>query len=1101
MKFVLRIGLLCSVATISLSAQTQSIGGVVTDSTGAALVEVKILAINDSTGVSVSATTNSSGNYQIPNLMTGVYSVTFEHHGFERYKETGVNLDTAEERGLNVVMTVGSTSETMTVVASAATLDDRTSSIAQTFEPQQVADLPLGDRRTMNLINLTAGAVFVNYDSGSKPNFSLAGGRTQSQMLWIDGGSAQNMRLGVGQMDVDPPTETIQEVKVLSNNYSAEYGAANGGVIIETTKSGTNTFHGSAYEFLRNNAFNAPGYFAPILNGSKTIPKLRYNIYGATLGGPVRRNKTFFFFGYEGRQLGIGSTTTLTVPTLLQRNGDFSQTLTAAGAVIPIYDPSTTQTVSGVTRRTAFAGNVIPASQIDPVSLKVLGYYPLPNRPPDSITGNNNFRANSTTWTKSTHYLAKVDHVFREKDRLTGRYLYNADNQNVVGVYPQGDAADPTAYNLAHQQYLFVNEIHIFSATTVNDIRFNYGDRIAHTFTNGVGSKAVTALGLTGVSDNAFPQFLPAGFSNLGSNAQERRQYPIRSLQFVDNLSKIIGKHSIKVGAEARKSSNYETNLSTASGAFTFTTQPTGQPGSAATGSGLATLLVGFPTTFARSQTAVSDRHSWYYGAFFQDDVTVSRYLTLNLGLRWEGDTPMVDANNRMNSFDPAQINPVAGVPGVVKFLGLNGFRNTPWDFDSNNFGPRVGFAWRPHFTEKIVVRGGYGIAFSHPFDTGQPASASLGFGTNINTTTPDNGITAPFYLKDGVPGNLTSPALNDSFGAVAPARTTTTPVTFFDPNRRTGYSQQSNLSVQYQVSGSTIVEVTALSNIGHKLPNSTLSVNQIAPNVLGPGHSTQAYRPYPQFTDVQILSPTVGDSRYVGGFVRLSKRFTGGLNINTSYTRSTFLDNSFEGGAVLGADGGAYSNQYNRRADWGPSANDIRHRLTFGSVYDLPLGPGKRLLSNGRLGRVIGGWTIGAVIVAQSGPAFTVTTNTNNTNTFSAGNQRADVLHDPVLPVDQRTVRRWFDTTAFGQPAIYTFGNGGRDNMRGPGLINVDLSLMRNFTIREGIKLQLRGEGFNSLNHTNLSLPNAAFGNAAFGQINSSKSARTLQIGATLRF
>jgi hypothetical protein len=1082
-------------------AQQASISGEITDSTGAKLAGARIIATNIATNLATAAVSNESGEYLVPNLEIGEYTLTAEHDGFRKYRETKIVLDTAESFGLNIKLELGSVSETVTISASAATLDDKTSVISQTFEPAEVADLPLGDRRTMNLINLMAGAVFVGYDAGNKPNFSLAGGRTQSQMLWIDGGSGQNMRLGVGQMDVDPPAETIQEVKVLSNNYAAEYGASAGGVILETTKSGANSFHGSAYEFLRNDILDAPGFFAPVVNGAKTTPKLRYNIFGTTVGGPIRRNRTFFFFGYEGRRLGIGSTTTLTVPSLLQRTGDFSQTKNAAGAVIAIYDPNTTQVVNGKQTRTQFPGNVIPQNRLDPVALKALNYFPLANRTPSNVAGANNFQSNTVTWTDSNYYTAKVDHEFREKDRLTGRYIFNEDLPHVYGPYGPGDAGDPTSVTLAQQQYVYADEIHILNPATVNDLRFNYGYRIAHAITNGVGSNAVTDIGLSGVSDNAIPHFAPAGFSPIGSNSQERRQSPIENLQFVDNLSKIMGKHAFKVGFEARKSTNDETDLFTASGDFTFATTPTGQP-TGGGGNGLASMLVGFPTAFAQAQASTIDRYSWYYAAFLQDDFAVTRNLTLNLGMRWEMDTPMVDTNNRMNGFDLREINPVSGTPGVVKFMGVNGYRTTPWNYDWNNFGPRFGFAWKPGFSSRLVLRGGYGVFFSHPFDTGQPGSANLGFGFSTSLMTPDNGITAPFLLKNGVPQVTSSVSLNDSYGAVPAGQAPTTAVTFFDASRVTGYTQQSNLSVQYQISSSMILEVSGISNIGHKLPNANLPIDQILPQVLGPGCSTQVCRPYPQFSNVTILSPAIGDSRYLGGFVRVSKRFTGGLNLNASYTRADFLDNSFAGGSALSENGTApYSNEYNRRADWGPSANDIHHRVSFSSVYEFPFGPGKRWFSKGVTANVIGGWTLGSVATVQSGAPFTVTTNTNNTNAFSAGNQRANVLRDPGLPAGQRSVNEWFDITAFGQPAIYTFGNGGRDNMRAPGLVNVDLSLSRNFRLRESTALQFRGEFFNALNHTNLSAPGPAFGAAAFGTISAAGPARVLQVGAKVRF
>jgi hypothetical protein len=1096
----LTFGHLICIQNASAQSAQAVIGGTVSDTQGAAIADAKVSVTSDATGVAAGTTTNSTGAWLIPNLKIGSYTLTVEHDGFKRYSRKDITLSTAERLGLDIKLELGQVAETVTVSSETPIIEDKTSVVGQTIESRDIEDLPIGNRRTMNVVNLSPSAVFVGYDAGQKPNFSLAGGRTQSQMFWIDGASAQNMRLGVGQVDLDPPAETVQEIRILSNNYSAEYGASAGGVIIETTKSGTNAFHGSGYEFLRNDAFDAPGYFAPVANGGKTPPELRYNVFGGTLGGPIRRNKTFFFFGYEGQRQRVGTVTTLTVPTLLQRGGDFSQTFNAKGQPIPVYDPATTQLVNGKSVRTAFPGNAIPLGRLDPVALKVLNYYPLPNRTADSVTGANNYRANGVTGLTGDFYIGKVDHVFNDKDRVTARYLFNSGNNNNASAYTN-PAADPTSYNLAHQQYIYSFWTHVFGPTLVNDARFNYGNRIAHALTLGVGSRAVEALGLTGVSDNAFPSFAAAGYSSLGSTGQERRQYPIQNFQYVDNLSWIRGRHAFKFGFETRKSRNYEVNLSTASGAFTFSTQPTGQPGDSTTGNGAASLLLGFPTAFSQSQTQVIDRYSYYLSGFVQDDYTVTRNLTLNLGLRWETDTPITDSNNRMNGFSSSQINPVSGTPGVVKFAGLNGFPTQPYSTDWNNFGPRFGFAWKPFDSGLTVVRGGYGVFFAHPFDTGQPASANLGFSTSSALNTPDNGITAPFYLRNGVPATASTPVLNDSFGAVAVGANANTAVTYFDPTRRTGYSQQFNLNVQRELPGSLAVEVSLIANLSHKLANSNLSVDQIAPGVLGAGHSSQADRPYPQFSNVTILSPSIGDATYYGGFVRAQKRFSNGFNLVSSYSWSKFLDNSFEGGSTVGQDNGAYSNYYNRAADWGPSSNDIRHRFVFSSVYELPFGKGRKWLSSGVAGQVLGGWTVATVTTLQSGAPFTVVTQTNSTNAFSAGSQRADVLRNPNLPSDAQSVQKWFDTSAFAQPGTYQFGNEGRNILRGPGLISVDASLLRNFAIAEKKTFQLRGEFLNSINHTNLGLPNSTYGSSAFGTITSAGPARQIQLGARFEF
>ena len=1099
---ICKVGLAVLWAAAAFSQTSNGvIRGIVSDSSGAVIGGAKVIATAAATGVEYSSTSNDAGLYNIPGLPAGAYTLTVERAGFRKYVRTGLTIATGETLALDVTLEVGDINQSVTVTAEAPQVESRTSSFGQLIESRSIADLPLGDRRTLNVIQLNGAAVFVGYDTGQKPNFSLAGGRAQSQMFWIDGGSGQNMRLGIGQVDTDPPVELVEEIKVLANNYSAEYGGSAGGVILETTKSGTNRFRGSAYEYLRNDRLDAPGFFAPIQNGEKVKPRLRYNVFGASLGGPIRRNKTFFFGNYEGQRRRTGSVQTLTVPTELQRQGDFSQTLNNSGRLIPIYDPATTAGTGASATRLQFPGNVIPAQRLDPVAVKLMAYYPRPNRTPDSVSGANNFRANTTTGLVHDFYFIKIDHTLTDRDRITGRYLFNRDNTNLVSVYPD-KGADPNNYADAHQRFVYVGWTRTVNAATVNELRYNFGRRIWHNMTYGLGGDYPSKLGLTGVPQTAFPNFAPAGFSALGSTNQERRQFPIQQHQIVENLSTVKGKHALKFGFEARRSSNYEVNLPTVSGSFGFSTQPTGLPGNAATGSGLASLLVGFPTSFSQNQTLPLDRHSWYLAAFVQDDWSVTPNLTLNLGLRWETDTPMVDAKNRMNGFDANAINPVSGTPGVVKFMGLNGYRTTPYDGDWNNFGPRVGFAWKIMGSASTVLRGGAGIFFAHPFDAGVPNAVSLGFSQSASLNSPDNGLTAPFYLRNGVPAIPASVLkLDDSFGAAPVGQNATTAVTFFETNRRTGYSQQFNLGVQRQLPAMFVVEVSGVGNLSRKLPCSNLSINQISPAILGPGHSTQRDRPFPQFSGVSIQNPTFGTSNYLAGMLRVEKRFSHGLNLISTYTWSKFLANANDPGSSLGADGGLYSNYYNRRADYGPSNNDIHHRFTFSSVYELPFGKGKRWANSGFARAVAGGWGIGNVTTVQSAPPFTVTTQTNNTNAFSAGAQRADVLRNPNLPSDQRSVGRWFDTAAFAQPAIYQFGNQGRNILRAAGLSTLDFSLQRNFVLREGMKLQFRGEFFNALNHTNLGVPGRVFGAAGFGVVSSSGPARQVQVGMRMSF
>jgi hypothetical protein len=512
-------------------------------------------------------------------------------------------------------------------------------------------------------------------------------------------------------------------------------------------------------------------------------------------------------------------------------------------------------------------------------------------------------------------------------------------------------------------------------------------------------------------------------------------------------------------------------------------------------------MLSGFVTSFGENQTEPLLRHSFYLSGFAQDSWTLSPALTLNLGLRWETDTPMIDENHRMNSFDLSQINPVSGTPGVVKFLGLNGYPTSPFATHWKNFGPRVGFAWKPFRSEKTVIRGGYGIFFAHPFDAGVPNSEALGFSQAANLNTPDNGITASFYLRNGVPVSASATALNDSFGAVPLGQATTTSVVFFDPHRGAGYSQQFNLGIQHQLASGMMLELSALGNLSRKLPNANLSLNQILPQILSPQHSSQVDRPFPQFTDVQIQNPTLGISNYYAGLVRIEKRYSHGLSFGANYTWSKYLGNVNSTGTSEGNDTGTYSNYYNRRADYGPTANDIAHRVNFHWIYELPFGAGKRWLANIPFRYLAGGWSIGNVATFQTGAANTVTDQTNNCNCFSGGAQRPQVLMSPALPSSERNTYQWFNTGAFNQPAAYTFGDAGVGIVRGPGLINLDFSVLRNFRITERVHLEFRGEFFNALNHTNLANPGAVFGSPTFGVISSAGPARQIEIGTRILF
>ncbi len=1092
---------LCLQAASFLRAQTPdaTISGIITDASGAVIPGVQVTATDAATGRRTQTVTNDQGFYVLSSLPIGVYRIEAELPGFKKYVRDDLTVTTGATIPLDIQLAVGEVSESVTVSGAAPLLQARTSDLSQLIESSSVGSMPLGDRRTLNIIKMSGAAVFVRYDSGQKPNFSLAGGRTQSQMFWIDGGTGQNMRLGIGQVDLDPPVEVVQEVKILSNNYAAEYGGSAGGVIVATTKSGGNHFHGSLFEYLRNDVLDAADFFAPVINGKKSKAPLRYNVFGGTLGGPIRKDKAFFFFGYEGSRRRDGLIRTLTVPTQRQRQGDFSQTFDARGRLILIYDPATTRTEGGKTVRNPFAGNLITTNRLDAVAVKLLQFWPLPNREPDNVSGANNFRSNYTQILTRDNYTAKVDYNLTDRDKINVRYLYNSDDRDFTSVLPER-AADTETAALRHQNYFYVGHTHTFATNAINELRYTYGNRINHEISFGLGGGWPSKIGLKGVSDEAFPQFTVAGVATLGASNHERRQFPIQQHQIVETISYIWGRHALKAGGEVRPSMNLESNRPSISGQFSFSTLPTGLPGTAGTGLGLASLLLGFPNSVNIRETDVLDRSSWYLAGFIQDDWTVRPDLTLNLGFRWETDTPIGDKNKKMNSFDAGAINPVSGTPGVVRFAGVDAWPALPYPTDWNNFGPRLGFAWRPPGQKSTVVRGGFGVFFAHPFDHGAPNSASLGFERSANLSTPDNGITAPFFLRDGVPQvNETSDRRDAGFGAVPVGKPTTTAVTFFERKRHTGYSQQFNLGVQHEFHWSVLVELAYLGNLSRKLPSPNLSINQVPPSKMGP-NATQRDRPFPQFSNVSIVFPTLGVSNYHAGMLRVEKRFSQGFSFLGTYTWSKFLNNTDEGGSGLG-DPGVYSDFYNRRLDYGPSANDIRHRFTWSSVYELPIGTGKRFLPDHWAGWFAGDWSLGMLATLQSGPPFTVTTQTNTAGAFSAGALRANLAGSPQFSSGERTIARWFNTDAFVQPLSFTFGNSGRGILRGDGDITFDFSALKNLPITEKRLLQIRVEMFNAFNHPNFNLPGHALGAPGFGVVSGSAPGRRLQLGVRFEF
>ena len=886
---------------------------------------------------------------------------------------------------------------------------------------------------------------------------------------------------------------------MVQNGYAAEYGGSASGVLISTTKSGTNEFHGTAFEYFRNDKLDAAGFFAPTQGDKKVKAPLRYNLFGGTIGGPVIKNKTHFFFGYEATRKSVGSTQIMTVPTAAQRNGDFSQTFDAKGALIPIWDPFSTAKVGGKTVRTPFAGNVIPADKVDPIAKALAKYWPEPNRAATNPAGAQNFAGNRTNKFTRDNATTRIDHVFSDANRFFFRHVYNHDPYEWSSNYPFGGVGD-TQYPISPtrwQHSYYAKDTHTLSPNLIMDVSYAFSDRTWYANSAGLGSGVVDEIGLRGVSNEAFPAIAVTGMVDLG-NSGERFQKPIRQHQVTNSWTWVKNNHVVKFGGEIRKGINVDINRPIISGQYNFSTTGTRDPVTKAGGFAYASYMTGWVNGFSLRETELLDRYSWYLAWYVQDDWKITRNLTLNLGLRWETDTPVNDKNLRNNGFDRNQINPVSGTPGVVKFAGLGGWPEETYYTDWNNYGPRFGFAWKPGGSEKWVVRGGYGIFYEGPNTSAN--AATLGFELSGAAASPDQGITPAFLLKNGPTVSTSKPELNDSFGAVPVGKAANTNVTFYELNRRTGYAHHVNFGIQRELPGQMVFEARYDSNLSRKLATGGMQINQIRPELMGPG-ANQSLRPYPQFLNVQVLSAALGSNNYHAGSLRLEKRLSGGLTLLSGYTWARSIGNSNNTTTSEYGDNQIWQDVYNRRLDRGPDALDIKHRFTFSSTYDLPWGKGRRWMTSGPLTYILGGWNLGSIIMLQSGGPFTVTTQTNTTEAYSAGAQRANVLRDGNLPNSERTIQRWFDTEAFVAPAPYTFGNAGRGLLRGDGTASFDLSVSKNFTFSESKYLQFRGDFFNAFNHPDFMRPNSTLGAPAYGTISGSTSPRSIQLGLRFNF
>jgi hypothetical protein len=1084
---------------VPVAARAQSgsstVSGIVSDRSGGVIPGAQVEVVNEDTGIAFDTVTNEQGLYRFASLVPGKYRVEVTLDGFQSSLRQIV-LEVGQSTAVDVTLEVAGATEAVTVVAGAPLIESQSSNIGQVISREMLAGLPLPNRAASSLVSLAPGVVMIDPGVGTAENypvFTVAGGRARNQNFILDGGNATNaVGLTRPQQLTTLPVDAMQEFKVITNNYSAEYGHSTGGVVTMSTRSGTSDFRGTAFHSLQNDALNARNVFAT------TKPPLRLNQFGGTFGGPAKRGESFFFASWERTRQLTSEPIISTVPTHLNRAGDFSDLTNATGQPIHIYDPLTRQ---------PFPGNVIPRDRLDPVALSALEYFPEPNRQ-GTLTNANNYTGISASSLDRDILVGRVDHRLGAHDRLTVRYYLNDSGTSVSGSYPD-PAVDPLSdITSVRIQSLTGAHTHIFSADLVNELRVTHLRRKFVDQHPGLGTNLAGAIGLTGVSDQALPVFNIPGYgatvatsgsasgqtttSALGSANVSRFQTPILDTQILNALSWSRGKHAYKFGVEFRAGANDETRDRGSSGILTFSPLITSNLGAPDTGNALAAFMLGEVNAGSLQTSDLIQTRASYWALYAQDDWRLTSRLTLNYGFRWEAELPRREVSNKMNSFDPYAINPISGTPGIVTFAGRDGTPERAFKTDINNFGPRFGFAYQLDSSGRTVVRGGAGIFYGPTVSNSIGDVAALGFSTSASFVVAQATTQSAFLLRDGFPA-YTRPDLTAGLGAVPVGQRPNTAVSYFDPNQVAPTSYQTNLDIQHELAPGLMIEGGFISNQSRHLTANDFSINQVAPELMGPGN-TQALRPFPQFSNVTLINPSIGRSSYYGVFGRMQKRFADGLSVLAHYTWSRYLDD-VESSNEYGSSG-SYMDAYRRQLDWALSASDVPHHVVVTALYEIQPFTGRRTLD-----AILGNWRVGVLQTMMSGPSFTVVTSANTTNAFPAGLLRPDLVGDPELPASQRTLTRWFNTEAFVNPTPFTFGNAPRSVLRGPNRMTTDLTLEKSIGLPKGTRFDLRVEVYNLFNRENFNIPGTTLGAANFGVISSAQPARIVQIGSRFSF
>jgi hypothetical protein len=1083
----------CAAPTTAFAqAATGEVSITLVDPSGATVSDAEVIVSGTDTGATVRTLRSSDhGIADVPLLQPGRYNIHVAATGFKAIDRNAIVVSVGNVISLNLTLALGQATDVVTVTDETPLVEDKSETLSQVISGKQLTDIPLNGRNYLDAANYVPGVIPT---SSSRDNTFSAYGNTGLQNAFLlDGARNVNYLRGLDNLQRDmvrPPIDGLREFTVDTSNFSAEFGAAAGGVVNAITKSGTNQIHGSAYDFFRNDDLDAQNYFAI------TKPLLVRNQFGGSLGGPIVRNHAWIFAAYEGVRQRDEITGTATVPTALERIGDFSRSA-VAGVVGPIYNPAPTAGTGTTATRTQFTGNVIPQGQLNAIGSTLAQYYPLPNAP---TLGVNIYRRNAPERVDTKNGIARGDMQISAKDSIFVRYAHMINTTSNEAILP-APAANPGQSQVTSKG-VGVGYTRVLTNALIDEFRFSWT-------TMGIASGGTMARNeiIPGSLDlrvtTGTPVFSVSNYSGLGGQAGCCGNSPLQKtagvFDFADNLSWSVGKHQLRFGGEVLLIRPHTFATSNGRSTFGFTGVFSQNPQSrGSSGNAIADLLLGDANSLTSGTVAENEERGWTYGIYVADQWQISSTLTINYGLRYEYSSPFVETQNRMGNFI---LDPGSPQYGQLIFSGNSLLPRSLLYGDKNNLAPRVGFAYRVPGVKNMSVRSSYGIFFGQDEGTGV---------TNRLTSNP------PFFGYGAT--TISSDQLNPSTGFIlSPTASIARPAPIsassfvLDPNAtatlvswpthfQTSYVQQWSLSVQKELPWKVLTEVSYVGNHGSQL----LGLGQgNQPTVLN-GTTVNSRRPLAKYTIAPVK--TVGNwnaSLYDGVSAKLEKRFAKGYSFLNAITYGHAFD--LQNPALDLCDtcgvGDTLQDNNNRKANYASSDNDVRFRYVLTGIIKLPFGKDKPLLNySTAVAAVVGGWSVSPVYQYQTGLPFTVgmSYDAANAGTLTRPTQLCDGNHGGA-----GTIQQWFNPSCFINTVSYVFGNGGRNNVRAPGKNQLNLSLQRNFPLHfldEG-NLNMRLEGFNILNNPQFSAPGSTIGSTLYGVISAAGAPRQVQIAARLTF